>query len=601
MLNQLESLTKALSEAPVPHAGIFGYISKLIGWRSTKSKDIPTLKKAMADQLRKEQKQILVVIDDIDRLTSEEIRQLFRTVKVIADFPYITYLMAFEKRIVTTALKEFQGMPGEEYLEKIVQAPFELPLPDKLALRGLLTEQLDRIHEGTPEGLFEVGHWSMVYFEGIDKYIKTPRDVVRLVNTLSVTYPPVHGEVNPVDYFAIETLRVFEPEVFDIIRRNPSFFTGRPGSSVHGTRRIDDLRAFHDGWLKQHATEDREHIRKFLRHLFPGLDMVWGNMSWAASNEAEWRKALRVCSPDIFPAYFSMSVPEGSISNTEMQAFLALSANEQAFADKLLEIATQIRPDGTTRVRPFLERLQDYTSTTVTVEQARSIITSLLLIGDRLIKPEDEPTQMFEFGTDMYISRVIYQLLLRLDEEERFDLFHAAIQKSESLSTVVSEVSLLERSSEREAKPGGELISEAHEASLKAQALLKIQDAAKDGTLKFAQGLLLLLHRWKEWGEIKEARAWVRQNTESDDELVEFLEKTKNKTITTGGGDAFTRVSYRIDLSQIGPFFDVEELMSRASNIIDTKEDISTEMRGMLVRLIERKGGERDDGEIEAN
>ena len=56
--------------------------------------------------------------------------------------------------------------------------------------------------------------------EGIDPLIQVPRDVVRFTNTLSVTYPAVCGEVNPVDFIALEAIRNFLPDLYDIIRKN---------------------------------------------------------------------------------------------------------------------------------------------------------------------------------------------------------------------------------------------------------------------------------------------------------------------------------------------------------------------------------------------
>jgi len=215
-------------------------------------RDIPTIKKSIADQLRAKGKQIVVIIDDIDRLTSEEIRDLFRTVKAVGDFPYITYLMAFDKGVVTMALEGMQGIPGDQYLEKIVQAPFELPLPDKESLRRLFTEQLEEIlavANGVP---IDTDYWRTIYFDGIESYIRTPRDVVVLINALAVTYPAVSGEVNPVDFIAIETLRVFEPDVYDIIRRNGSSFTLRSDAGTIGQPRPEDHKALHESWLGQH-------------------------------------------------------------------------------------------------------------------------------------------------------------------------------------------------------------------------------------------------------------------------------------------------------------------------------------------------------------
>jgi len=86
----------------------------------SKPKDIAKLKSEISGALQQQSRRIVVVIDDIDRLTSEEIRQIFRVVKAVADFPKVTYLMAFDKAVVVQSLGELQGSSGEDYLEKIV-------------------------------------------------------------------------------------------------------------------------------------------------------------------------------------------------------------------------------------------------------------------------------------------------------------------------------------------------------------------------------------------------------------------------------------------------------------------------------------------------
>ncbi len=70
---------------------------------------------------------ILVVIDDIDRLSNEQIRLIFQLVNAVAGFPNTTYLLSFDKDIVSRALGDVQGCNGQEYLEKIIQVPFDVP------------------------------------------------------------------------------------------------------------------------------------------------------------------------------------------------------------------------------------------------------------------------------------------------------------------------------------------------------------------------------------------------------------------------------------------------------------------------------------------
>ena len=196
--------------------------------------------------------------------------------------------------------------------------------------------------------------------------------------------------------------------------------------------------------MDQRSEPDGQRLRKFLTYLFPKLDTVFGRTSYEASYDQMWQRNLRVCSPEVFPFYFSMGIPEGEISNAEIQATLSIGADEQGLTSKLLELANQMRPDGITGIRPFLHRLENYTEDTMAVEQAKSLITVLLLIGDQLLISDDQPRGMFELDTDLSISRVIFQLMRRLKEEERFVAFRAAIERSTSLTTVAHEVSLLE-------------------------------------------------------------------------------------------------------------------------------------------------------------
>ena len=192
---------------------------KLIGMvTKRKPKDVPALKSEISKVLQDAGKRILIVIDEIDRLTPEETRQLFTVIKALADFPNVIYLLAFDREVASQAIEQQSGMPGERYLEKIIQVPFELPPIDRVALRAALFKRLDDVLRDTSDGLFDHSYWTNVFHSGLDPLFQVPRDIVRFTNTLSVTYPAVRNEVNPVDFIALEALRVFLPNLYDVIR-----------------------------------------------------------------------------------------------------------------------------------------------------------------------------------------------------------------------------------------------------------------------------------------------------------------------------------------------------------------------------------------------
>lgn len=95
---------------------------------------------------------IVVLVDDIDRLTRSETRQLFRTVRLTASFPNVIYLLCLDRQVVERALDE-DGFSGRAYLEKILTITCAVPVATKFSLRRNFlshsTGCLNSTHTGT--------------------------------------------------------------------------------------------------------------------------------------------------------------------------------------------------------------------------------------------------------------------------------------------------------------------------------------------------------------------------------------------------------------------------------------------------------------------
>ncbi|TNJ37434.1 KAP family P-loop NTPase fold protein [Prosthecochloris vibrioformis] len=87
-------------------------------------------------------KPIVIVLDDIDRLSTNEIREVFKLVRLTASFPNIIYVLAFDRLRVEQALQE-QGISGRDYLEKILQVTVDLPVISYQVLTKQISAVLD--------------------------------------------------------------------------------------------------------------------------------------------------------------------------------------------------------------------------------------------------------------------------------------------------------------------------------------------------------------------------------------------------------------------------------------------------------------------------
>jgi predicted KAP-like P-loop ATPase len=566
---KLANWADAVSDAPIPYAASGKVFAKIL---RPATKSIPDLKAEVAEELKKQDAKILVVIDDIDRLSAEEIRQLFKVVKAVGDFPRVVYLLAFAKEVVTTALSETQGTPGAAYLEKIVQVPFELPLPDQTSLRKLLFERLDAILKDTPEEAFDQTRWGNVYFSGIDPFIRTPRDIVRLTNSLSVTHPAVAGEVNSVDFIAIEALRVFLPTVYDTIRKNPDMFTGNTEALRSGGGQ-EATKTFHDAMIDGLDPEQQAVTKRLLAELFPKCELTWERMGHGPEWENRWRRELRVCSADVFPVYFRLAVPEGATSHAEMQAVVGSMQNEETFEALLLSLSKERRPDGLSRARSALERLEDFTEEAVLEGSIAPTIRALCEVGDQLVADDGRPSGIFSLGIDVHIGRIIWQLLRRVPEEpSRFELLRDAIEKGEALGTIVREVAIV---GQQHGKYGGRgdtpeedrLLTPEHVEQLEQLAARRIRQAAEQGTLLGHPQLASILYRWRDWGTEAEVKEWVEHVAQTDDGFITLLQAFVNTIRSQTLGDMVTRSRLRLDLKQLEPFIAADEVVERVRTL----------------------------------
>ncbi len=538
-------------------------------------KDAHGIRQDINAVLRRQSKRILVVIDDLDRLSSAEICQMFRLIKAVADFPQTMYLLAFDPEIVAEAVAEVQKGRGEDYLEKIVQARFDIPLPDRKDLRGMLLERLDRVIGKPDPALWDVRTWSNVFLEGIDPFIATPRDVTRYVNALRVSYPAVKGEVNPIDFLAVECLRVFANKLYCELRAAKDLFVESIDSWATGREGADD-REKYTAFLEQCDPAHRTPAKALLARTFPRVATAFREGPYKTHDTGEWRKGLLVCSPDLFDIYFQFAVPSGSISLAHMRSILILTSDSDAFGAALLELSKQKGVDGrTSKARAALERLEDYTRDEIPVDDVGTIISALYDVGDRLMLWDDEGG-MFRFGNDLQLLRIVFQLVCRIpDEQERGRLLHGIIADCRSLYLVVYSVALWrdEHESGAEREPPREQFSVPADAlpELQDVALARITAAAADGSLAKTPRLAFTLYRWRDWTDITVPSRFAARLQQGDEGLVDLLVGFLSPQWSQSGPDVVARLTWRVRPKSLAEFgVDLDEAYRRAKAILQS-------------------------------
>ena len=543
--------------------GVGSKLGKLIGMIiKRKPKDVPALKAEISRILREAEKRILVIIDDIDRLTPEETRQLFTVIKALADFPNVIYLLAFDREVAAQAIEQQSGLSGERYLEKIIQVPFELPPIDRVALHAALFRRLDEVLGEMVDGLFDRTYWTNVFHDGIDALIKVPRDVVRFTNTLAVTYPAVRGEVNPVDFIAMEALRVFLPGLYDVIRTNPDMFAGHSINERYDTDR-EIRKTFHKKWATDLRAELHSSTSAMMERIFPKIDQVSYDADWLAL----WRKNLRVCHPDLFPLYFRLTVPAGAVRRSDILSLLNLSETPAALGEALIQATREKRPDGLSKARALLERIMDHVESDIPAHHAPVFISVLLDVGDDLVLASDEQG-FFDFGNESRVTRVVYHLLKRVEKPQRLSLLKTAISQGRGIGVQrYLVVTLLDHLS-KETEGGAEALIDGNGLNeLKTAWLNRLRAQSGGSQLLAHTQLARLLAAWSAWAEPAEVRAWCEGATSSDAGLLTFVSKFLSHSRSQAMGDWAVRLQPRLNPKSLEMYIDMSACAFRLATL----------------------------------
>ncbi|MEI5948883.1 P-loop NTPase fold protein [Bacillus albus] len=271
---------------------------------SQESVNLAELKKEIEELLKEYPKRIVVYIDDIDRLEGAEIRMIFKLVRLVADFPKVTYILALDEEVIKKSLAsiyEFEERNESEdarkYIEKFIQIPIYLPKPDSADLYQLAREQLLAVMQKNNVNIGEEE-------EIIDSLIKlnfSPRNISRYINLIKFYVPFLKEEINVKDLLYLLLIQVSSPEVYHAIYINKSLFTGKD---------------FQEFKIKLDKIPRINEYKEILYALFPYAPRLFEEEVEKDKEiqPQEWERDKRLCSYKFFNHYFMYNIPRNSLS-----------------------------------------------------------------------------------------------------------------------------------------------------------------------------------------------------------------------------------------------------------------------------------------------
>jgi KAP family P-loop domain len=423
-------------------------------------------------------KPLVVVLDDIDRLTSSEIRDVFKLVRLIANFPNVIYIVAFDRARVEEALAE-QGIPGRDYLEKILQVGIDIPAVPAHVLNQQIFLAIDRaLSTIDNKGPFDENIWPDVFMEIIRPLVRNMRDVRRYATSVHGTVRDVGREVALADVLALEAIRVFLPDVFqqmhgavDGLTATADLGYGDRGDVPHLQQQINRL--------IEAANGRADVVRALIKRLFPGGQRHVGGSNYGRDWKVRWLRERRVAHEDILRLYLERVVGEGLQAFTDAEQAWVRMADSSALDSYLRSLEA--------------ERLQDIIASLEAYEDQfgpEHVVPGSVVLLNLLPELPDRDRGMFDVDTRLVVARVVYRLIRSLKDP---DAIEAAVREIlPQVTTLSSKLELITEVGYREGA-GHKLVSEAAATKLEQEWRIEVRAASADVLAEESDLLRILL------------------------------------------------------------------------------------------------------------
>ncbi|MES2737597.1 MAG: P-loop NTPase fold protein [Verrucomicrobiota bacterium] len=347
---------------------------------------LDTVRHTTREYLARTGTRVIMLLDDVDRLDPDEILLLFRALKLIADLPNTTFIIAMDEEHVSEVIGQRIGgsiESGRRYIEKIVNVRLVVPkIPDEVledyVMRRFITvwrrELKERAERATAPGTAQqakppepdpqdvermIGIFRVLHLP----YLPTPRTVKSIENAFAFALGLLPDEVNAGDVLLLEATRLLHPQLYlalpevipnlnKITSNSPiEFIMDESAESERVQKQKADIVRQLSDLIKTSTFHSKDQIKEALTTWFPQL------RSFHSEDEEKTNdQAKRISSPNYFWRYYSGAVHKKDVHDADVSSWLTQALDPEKKSQAAKALAHHL---GKLSFQAFFKKLQD--------------------------------------------------------------------------------------------------------------------------------------------------------------------------------------------------------------------------------------------------
>jgi hypothetical protein len=589
-LGGIGSAAKAVGVV-VPWAGVVGaFVSgaaKAAG--GTKTPSLAGLKRKVSKRLRRLPRPLIVVVDDLDRLEPNEIVEVLRLVRSVADFPNVIYVLGYDQEIVAHAVQSAARVDdGHAYMEKIVQITVPVPIPEAFELRRWFTSELqDLALTYTPEEERRIAE--IIDLDG-GEYLTTPRSVIRTLDSIRFTQAAVRDTVDLTDLVWLQLIKVGNPALYSWVEGYITEISARSIGRVNVSGEgINRSRQRLDRALQRQNQTFPEACGR-LAPFLPGI------VHWQASDSDQLGifenvsiqdvdravAARRLASPDHYRRFFTFEAPTNAPVVGDYESLQeACDHSAEATAHLLRSWQELLLTSGVSKTEVMLDRLANDADAHLNEARSRHLLMALADVLDDLGRP-----RVNDFGGPDVWRRAerLLPRLLGIVGDNRSDVLATMFEHGDAVSWLTS---VLRHETYGHGRVGDRpthdhLLTEAELDTVSAIMVARYRGMSFEQITGLPQPLSALF-AWQQAGDPDGPRDLIELEAQTDEGLVYVLENLSGlvRSSTNQGVGEFVTLSR----SNLRGMLDYDEARARIEALAaasDTDEGLRTRAEGVM-------------------
>ncbi|MCW3127812.1 MAG: hypothetical protein JWO03_3470 [Bacteroidetes bacterium] len=284
--------------------------TELLNFLFKKESSYKELREAIESSFKERKEIFYFFIDDLDRVGKEEVIEVIRLCRLLANFPNTIYVLAYDRKYIDSAMSLLTTDTSKQvqFFDKIVQIEFKVPAITEQKLKNylakLLKEQLINLNLIVSPDLSEID--VVCSKDYVIWYLKNIRSVKRFINNFLLRYRLCYSQVDFQTFFLFELFFFRYKESYTMLYEKRNEWLIICGGSVN-----------------LHAVDHSVVERNF------GLKNFDSNKEFSILNDIFWNRSIFRSINKNIDSYFVLAGPEDNITMEEFSEWLSLTDSEK--------------------------------------------------------------------------------------------------------------------------------------------------------------------------------------------------------------------------------------------------------------------------------